>query len=264
MLKIHGSINNYGSVIATREDYQSSLHQLKEGIIGSVLKSILATKTIVFIGYSFRDFNFQQIFDFIHSELKDITPHFYLVTLDDNAEERLKDYNMSIIKTDGSYFIHQLALKLEEDDLKIKDEVFDYIDEVEYLTKAIHFDYISKFDLTKYPALLFTHPFQYGLIHAFDYIRFRKKTGDAYHKCFVHQQISNYLKLQDQKKKDKVYHDVAYIDGFVLGLMMLVIPKEEMDKPPIFYYYGIGPMEEKDEFDELLEESNDIHKTATK
>jgi NAD-dependent SIR2 family protein deacetylase len=52
VFKIHGSINNFGSIIATKKDYAKCLKNLHKGIAGSILKSVLATKTIVFIGYS--------------------------------------------------------------------------------------------------------------------------------------------------------------------------------------------------------------------
>ena len=58
VLKIHGSINNISTIIATKEDYKRSAKQLQKGIIGSTLKSILATKTVVFTGFSFTDEDF--------------------------------------------------------------------------------------------------------------------------------------------------------------------------------------------------------------
>ena len=53
VLKIHGSINNIGSIIVTAEDYGKCLRRLRGNIIGSYLKLLLATKTVVFIGYCF-------------------------------------------------------------------------------------------------------------------------------------------------------------------------------------------------------------------
>jgi len=60
VLKIHGSISNIGSIIATQDDYEICAKNLEKGIIGSELKRLLAKKIVVFIGQchlvkSFRD-----------------------------------------------------------------------------------------------------------------------------------------------------------------------------------------------------------------
>ncbi|SPE28834.1 conserved hypothetical protein [Acidobacteriia bacterium SbA2] len=53
VLKLHGSITNLGSVVATTLDYEQCQKRLDTGILGAVLKTILATQTIVFVGYCF-------------------------------------------------------------------------------------------------------------------------------------------------------------------------------------------------------------------
>ena len=58
VIKIHGSANNYGSIIATEEDYASAKETLEKGSLGSALKLLLATKTILYIGYSLLDYDF--------------------------------------------------------------------------------------------------------------------------------------------------------------------------------------------------------------
>ena len=61
VIKIHGSINNLSSIIATKEDYDGCFKQLRDGIIGATIKTILATKTVVFVGFSFGDEDFSQV-----------------------------------------------------------------------------------------------------------------------------------------------------------------------------------------------------------
>lgn len=58
VLKIHGSINNLSSIVATKSDYEACYERLQNGVIGAQLKSILAKKTVVFIGFSFGDEGF--------------------------------------------------------------------------------------------------------------------------------------------------------------------------------------------------------------
>lgn len=63
VFKLHGSISNFGSVIATDEDYRRAKRQLERGTLGAALKLMLATKTIVYIGYSFSDYDFLRFID---------------------------------------------------------------------------------------------------------------------------------------------------------------------------------------------------------
>lgn len=51
LMKIYGSITNLGSIVATEEDYQKSFKRLNDGPLGAQLKSLIATKTIIYVGY---------------------------------------------------------------------------------------------------------------------------------------------------------------------------------------------------------------------
>lgn len=81
VFKIHGSINNYGSIVATEEDYKKCYKKLRSGLIGSSLKLILATKVVLFLGYSFGDEDFNKIYNLLKKEMKGILPHAYIITL---------------------------------------------------------------------------------------------------------------------------------------------------------------------------------------
>ena len=61
VLKIHGSVRNLGSIVATEEDYQASFRRLNSGPLGAMLKTILSQKTIVYVGYSLSDENYIRI-----------------------------------------------------------------------------------------------------------------------------------------------------------------------------------------------------------
>jgi NAD-dependent SIR2 family protein deacetylase len=65
VLKLHGSINNLGSIVVTFEDYEKKYKSLDSGLVGSQLKLLIAKKKLVFIGYSFNDEDFNRIFSFV-------------------------------------------------------------------------------------------------------------------------------------------------------------------------------------------------------
>lgn len=88
VLKIHGSISNLGTIIATTNDYEKCRENLEKGIIGATLKTILANNTVVFIGFSFGDEDFASILNYLQGEMKEFLPHIYIVTLDQNLYEK--------------------------------------------------------------------------------------------------------------------------------------------------------------------------------
>jgi hypothetical protein len=91
VLKIHGTIQNYGSIVATRSDYDRAEGLLSRNMIGSLLKLLSATKTVVYFGYSLRDDDFVSLLLFVRTEMKDLTRISYIVTLDDD-EQSLQRY----------------------------------------------------------------------------------------------------------------------------------------------------------------------------
>jgi len=91
VIKIHGSMSNIGSIIATTKDYEKCYLSLQNGIIGATLKNLLATKTVVFIGFSFGDEDFDQILKYLCDEMGDLFPHIYTVSLDKSLKDKL-DY----------------------------------------------------------------------------------------------------------------------------------------------------------------------------
>jgi len=53
--KIHGSINTLSTLIMTESDYARRLEELRDNVLGGALRQLLATKTVVFVGYSLSD-----------------------------------------------------------------------------------------------------------------------------------------------------------------------------------------------------------------
>lgn len=106
VFKLHGSMRNLGTIVATTRDYQRCYRRLRGGTIGATFKHMLATRSIVFIGYSFGDFDLNRLIAFVKREMGDVLPRSYLVTPhgyegDDFPQDR-------VVRTDGTYFIERL------------------------------------------------------------------------------------------------------------------------------------------------------------
>lgn len=220
VLKIHGSINNLSSIIATEDDYNKCLEQLRNGIIGATLKTILATKTVVFVGFSFGDEDFNQIIDYLRNEMGALYPHVYFVTLDENLKERLQYSNSTSIITSGVNFIHKLKGELV--DLEIIANNFSYpiISSALDIVEELHRN-VSRIDLKVYPSVIYTLAYQDGVIHAFERFLNNYKTGEYNCPDVVGNLARGYERIIQDSHINENYWDEAYFTGYQNGVILI-------------------------------------------
>lgn len=117
VIKIHGSIDNYSSIVASSEDYASCEKRLREGALGAVVKQIFATKTCIFCGYSAKDSDFQRIFRTVQDGLGQFARTHYLVSpfiSDEEAIALKEEFGIISIRTDATHFIQTIKEHMAE------------------------------------------------------------------------------------------------------------------------------------------------------
>lgn len=258
VFKIHGSISNYGTLVATKEDYNKCYSALNKGILGSYLKTILATKTVVFIGYSFKDFDFQKIYSYLKRELKDLIPHIYVVTID----EKFQKDNATIINTSGTFFIAALRLHLEGINRLISKENIANIYLAKGILSKIHIETSNRLQREKVSNLVYCTFYQDGMKHAFDYLIYHSQSGLSFFPPNIFNAVDAYKLMRKEKVKAKKYGDVAYIDGYIEGLKTIIYKDEHLTDIPYFYLYGAGPICEKKDFDKAIKKKEYYHTGA--
>jgi len=259
--KIHGSISNYGSIIATKEDYDKCYKQLNRGIIGSYLKTILATKTVVFIGYSFRDYDFIRIYNYLKKELKEILPHCYIVTTNPEIDKNFKT-NMTIINTDGAYFISAIREHLESSKLLFPKDNIDNIYFLKQKHYTIHEETSALITEKRIANTIYCALYQDGISHAFSYLMYHADSGLSFYPHKIFNSIDSYAEIRKLKVKAKNYPDVAYIDGYIQGLQAILFSEEDLENFPFWYLYGYGPIEDKNDFEDSVNKNEIFHKAA--
>ena len=246
VFKIHGSMSNIGTLIATAEDYKRCYRELEKGTLGASLKHMLATKTLVFIGYSFRDDDFKRIYQYIQKEMGDIIPQSFIVTTSSSRPQLIK--NSTVIQTDGRYFIEKLKEELVKEELMLPDSRFEKLDELLFWVSQAHHELIDFDSFSKYPELIYTSAYQEGLLHALERIKTRRNTGEYSDLHHIHHTAHSYQRLHKGAVRMKKYFDASYIEGYLDGLLCLVID-DYVNEIPMFYLYGYG--EDIDELKDL-------------
>lgn len=264
VFKIHGSISNYGSVIATTKDYNKCYRELNKGIIGSSMKTMLATKTILFVGYSFRDFDFMRVLNYLKKELKDVHPHIYIVTLDENINKSLKGFDSTIINTDGTYFFSTIKKHLENQKYILRDDQVDRIYELEYLRHVMHKQVSDELLINKFSSLIYCAFYQDGIQHAIDYFKFKSRSGESYNPFLLMKHIDSYKQIRKDLSKAKNYADLAYVDGYIETLYLPFYDDFEIEDFPLFYLFGEGPLVDVEFFWDCIKNKEVLHKSSEK
>jgi NAD-dependent SIR2 family protein deacetylase len=268
VIKIHGSIDNYSSIVASTADYANCEARLREGALGAVVKQIFSTKTCVFFGYSARDSDFRQIFDTIKQGLGQFARSHYLVSpyISDQEAFELKDsLGIIAIRTDATHFVEIIKSHMNSKLCFSREESFDKIAVILNSFRDLHIKFTGSFHPKRNPHLIFAAAYQDGVIHAFERILDRAMMGDFANLHDVQMRISNYEKKISGYRKCKNYWDLAYFSGYQNGLMQFLLVNEETDSDiadlPEFFHPGKGELYE-DDYEKLVRPNPNVHKGA--
>ena len=238
VFKVHGSMNNVGSIVATEADYEACYQSLREGVIGSTLKHILATRTIVFLGYSFRDDDFARIYDLIWDQLGPMLRRPVIVTLDD-AFDATRFPGATIVTTDAGYFIQELKRAVAaESDCLLSDEHFDGLGDLIDDVREAQEELLDGVPLKRYPMSIYTIAYQDGLLDALGRMTTMKGSGTYSHRCDVTALGKRYLTMQKTAVRRRRYWDAAYIEGYINGLIFLVADDPDRWHVPLVHMPG--------------------------
>lgn len=265
VFKLHGSIYNYGSIVATEEDYKRCYHRLNTKILGATLKIHLLSKTMVFVGFSFDDEDFKRIYHLLKKEVKEIIPRLYVITLDDKAKEKLREMKIDAfpIITSATFFIKKLKARLVSEGEMLPEQNFNGITRV--LEKVyVEHDKISSLSLLKHPDALYSLAYQDGLIHAFEHILGNKHTGQYSDPERMHRVIESYDFIIKQCLHIGNYPDVAYFTGYLTGQLYLLFNKNQQKSIPLYYLFGCDDIMSYRRFLQLEKNALKYHKSAHK
>lgn len=239
VFKIHGSVDSYGSLVVTREDYEKCYESLRSGLLGSTLRLFLATKTIVYVGFSLTDDDFTRVFEALTSEMHGLRPHSYVVTISRDDRNPLLKKGISPIYTDGTFFILKLKERLVADGHMLGDDRFVGVAELLERVRQIHKGEMSSIDNRKFPDNIFGLCYQDGLIDCLERMLTLARTGEYSRRESIAKIGHKYeFHIRPEKLARAKYHDVAYIDGYLNGLFYLLLDDHLRKAVPIFYVYG--------------------------
>jgi NAD-dependent SIR2 family protein deacetylase len=239
VMKIHGSVTNLGSIVATSEDYQASFKRLNDGPLGAHLKSLIARKTVLYTGYSLSDENYLRLLRNIANMMGDNVRQSYFIapSIDPNMLAN-SPVPMIPIETGGAYFFERVRARLSESAGIIRDDAFQSCSD--FLGHAIeeHNKTAGAYLRTSHPLLVFALSYQDGLIHALKRITKRRKSGEYHSPAGLHGRACKYEFRYNELLHRRDYWNAAYARGYQYGLMLLVAANDHdrCATPPLFEF----------------------------
>ncbi len=268
VIKIHGSIDNYSSIVASSQDYETCESRLRDGALGAVVKQIFSTKTCVFFGYSANDSDFRRIFGTIRNGLGQFARTHYLVSpfiSERDASELREKFGIVAIKTDATHFVEVIKRHMCSRLCYSRDDVFDIISSELSSFRDLHHKFVESFHPKSSPHLIFSAAYQDGVIHAFERIVDRAMMGEFASLYDVQKRISMYDVKISEYKKSRNYWDFSYFTGYQNGLLHFLLINEDVESNfavlPEFFHPGKGEMYEED-YELVVRKNPAVHKAA--
>jgi len=210
VLKIHGSILNPGTIVATRDEYERSLADLRSGAIGSAAKLLIATRTVVFVGYSFRDDDIREIVDVLRSDLSSAARKCYFVHPDPEFVAPLA--GAEVIRTSARHFATLLDDALVEDEVLLPRDMYDRIDcllDREADARARGY----RLEIAQYPLEIYDLAYRDGVRDCYGRLQAQQHTGQDRTHFALLDRIRMYVDWLRGATRARDYWNAAYIEG---------------------------------------------------
>jgi NAD-dependent SIR2 family protein deacetylase len=232
VMKIHGSITNFGSIVATTNDYNQSFERLNDGPLGAQLKSLIARKTIIYVGYSLSDENYLRLLRNLARLMQGNLRQSYFISPKIDLEKLAKaPVPLIPIDTDGAFFFEKAREQLSERCEITRDEAFAHCANLLEDVAEAHNKTADAFIRTQHPLLIFVLSYQDGLIHALQRILRMRRTGEYHSKTAVHVRVHTYEHRIQELSKGRDHWNAAYALGYQSGLLFLLLKSDDDDGP---------------------------------
>jgi SIR2-like domain len=238
VLKVHGSILNPGSIVATRAEYDRALNDLRSGAVGSAAKHLIATRTVIFVGYSYRDDDIRAIVDALRSDLSTAARKCYFVHPDPNFQPPLD--GAEVLATSARHFVKLLDDALVEREYLLPRTIFDRVNRL-LGREADARERGSRLEIADHPLEMYDGAFRDGLRDCYGRILARRHTGDDRRHQELQRRGAAYHQLLRGATKNRDYWNAAYIEGYLTGLISIAATDLRIDEVPLYYCPGHGP-----------------------
>jgi hypothetical protein len=238
VLKVHGSVLNPGSIVATREEYDRSLEALRSGVLGTTARHLIATRSVVFVGYSLQDDDIRAVIAALRDDLDVAARPVYFVHPNPSFAPPLR--GAEVINTSAAYFVELVDRALVDAGYLLPLLLYDRAAALFGRLEDAKARVDDNLPPWRFPLAMFNHSFQDGLRDAILHAEAGRHTGaDRQHHALI-QRASAYDQARKKATKARDYWNAAYIEGYEAGLIVLGAHDLPLRTVPLYYCPGLG------------------------
>jgi hypothetical protein len=239
VLKVHGSVLNPGSIVASREEYNRSLDSLRAGALGTAARHLMATRSVVFIGYSLRDEDIRDAIEALRDDLNTAARPTYFVHPNETFVAPLP--GAEVIHTSAAYFVELLDRALVDAGYLLPIALYDRAAIIDKRLRTARSRVDEELPPWRFPLAIFNHAYQDGLANALEHATAARRTGDDRRHHALIQRAAIYDGKRRIAVKARDYWNAAYIEGYEAGLIALGALDLPLRALPLYYSPGVGP-----------------------
>lgn len=120
IFKIHGNITQPDSIIISKSDYTRYFDTIRNPVMWNYVRSLFATKSVLFIGYGYEDGNIESIFTKLLESIGDNRKEIFLIApnIPSHKVERLHRYRINYFDSTGEIFLDALINNIKQNIVK--------------------------------------------------------------------------------------------------------------------------------------------------
>jgi hypothetical protein len=261
VLKIHGSVLNPGTIIATRDEYKESLAALADHALGGTVRHLLATRSVVFVGYSLRDDDIRDVIDVLRSDLQTAAKRCYFVHPSDQFVPPID--GAEVIRTSAAWFVRLLDDALVAAGYLLPTTIYDRLDKLDGRLREARTRSDTRLPPWEFPLAIYNHSFQDGLAHALERTRAQRRSGaDRRHGELI-ERARGYFEYGKLARRKRDYWNAAYGEGYEAGLLALgAADVFSLKVVPVYYCPGVGAVSSFAEVSKGIRGGQSTHKSA--
>ena len=260
VLKVHGSVLNPGTIIASRSEYDFSLKALASHALGGAVRHLLATRSVVFVGYSLRDDDIKDMIDILRSDLSTAAQRCYFVH---PSEEFVPPIDgAEVLHTSAAWFVKLLDDALVHAGYLLPVEMYDRLEALDIRLRKARARSDKYLTPWKFPLAIYNHAFQDGMADALEHTRAKRRSGSDRRHGDMGFRARGYMEYATKARRKRNYWDTAYAEGYCDGLFTLAVDDGPVDDAPVYYCPGIEQASSFEEISDAIKGGQGTHKTA--
>jgi len=244
VIKLHGCISQPETIVVTEDDYRDFQEKRVDCPISNKLKDLMATKTLLFVGYSLKDESFQILQENVLSRMGKLARTSYAVLPQPTNDlvQRWKEKGIRMIPGNALAFLRNLHSFFVKQWIYFDDEFLLTLSELDSQLIKIHFS-TSACTLNQEDSIgLLSAMYQDGLKHELDEVYYGIKRGKP--RPFFEKRLDYFLTRVDYWDRKNEPIEISYSKGRAEFLSWALHLRHKVEKPKFYINNSFEPIDE--------------------